>query len=92
MTTTTRCTDGPTVAVSWDEGLVLHEGDADWHPWDEAVYGSRPVAERPNYGGCYVGGDCTPEEPEGTEDGFSTCTGCNNDVWVGYKNEDKGDN
>ena len=36
---------GEEVAVSWDEGLVLHEGDADWHPWDEAVFGPRPGAD-----------------------------------------------
>ena len=30
------------IAVSWDEGLVLHAGDADWHPWDESVYGPYP--------------------------------------------------
>ena len=37
---------GEEVAVSWDEGLVLHEGDAAWHPWDEAVFGPRPGADR----------------------------------------------
>lgn len=30
------------VGVDWENGLVLHEGDAEWHPWDEAVYGDRP--------------------------------------------------
>lgn len=36
-----NCSGGAEVAVSWDEGLVLHEGDADWHPWDTEIYGER---------------------------------------------------
>jgi hypothetical protein len=36
-------THGQEVGVDWDDGLVLHENDADWHPWDVAVYGPRPV-------------------------------------------------
>lgn len=34
-----ECTGGSEVAVSWTEGLVLHEGDADWHAWDPEIYG-----------------------------------------------------
>lgn len=34
-----ECTGGDEVAVSWTEGLVLHEGDADWHAWDPEIYG-----------------------------------------------------
>lgn len=41
---------------------------------------------------CTTGPRFTPAEPLGTHDGFSTCTGCNNDVWVGYKNENEGEN
>ena len=37
---------GEEIGVSWEEGLVLHAGDADWHPWDEAVYGARPGNDR----------------------------------------------
>lgn len=32
---------GAEMAVDWVNGLVIHENDTDWHPWDEAVYGSR---------------------------------------------------
>lgn len=38
-----ECTHGAEVGVSWDEGLVLHEGDADWHPWDASVYGDHEI-------------------------------------------------
>ena len=34
----------PEVGISWDEGLVLHEGDTEWHPWNapspEDLWGS----------------------------------------------------
>lgn len=33
---------GAEVGVDWIGGLVLHENDAEWHPWDEAIYGPRP--------------------------------------------------
>lgn len=33
---------------------------------------------------CAVGLSHTPDHPEGTSDGLATCTGCANDVWVGY--------
>lgn len=36
---------GVEVAVDWSSGLVLHEGDAEWHPWDEAEYGPRPARD-----------------------------------------------
>jgi hypothetical protein len=32
---------GAEVGVDWVNGLVIHEGDDDWHPWDEAVYGTK---------------------------------------------------
>ena len=35
---------GEEVGVDWASGLVLHEHDATWHPWDESVYGLRPGA------------------------------------------------
>lgn len=28
-----------------------------------------------------------PDQPEGTEDGFATCRGCGNDLWVGYETD-----
>ena len=31
---------GAEVGVDWVNGLVLHEGDAQWHPWNPAVYGT----------------------------------------------------
>jgi hypothetical protein len=36
---------GAEVAVDWMAGLVLHQGDTEWHPWDEAVFGVRPASE-----------------------------------------------
>lgn len=42
MTTKHACSGGAEVAVSWDEGLVLHEGDDEWHLWDTEVYGPLP--------------------------------------------------
>lgn len=38
---------GAEVGVDWVSGLVLHEGDADWHPWDETVYGPRRESDAP---------------------------------------------
>lgn len=38
-----ECTHGAEVAVDWETGEILHEGDADWHPWDESVFGERPL-------------------------------------------------
>lgn len=32
---------GAEVGVDWANGLVLHENDAEWHPWDNAVYGEK---------------------------------------------------
>ena len=34
---------------------------------------------------CAAGPRHTPEEPEGSADRLSTCTGCGNDVWVGER-------
>lgn len=36
-----NCTNDTEVAVDWQAGEILHEGDADWHPWDESVFGPR---------------------------------------------------
>jgi len=36
---------------------------------------------------CTAGPFHSPEHPEGTNDGLSTCTGCANDVWVGRRAE-----
>lgn len=33
---------------------------------------------------CAVGPSHSPDHPEGTSDGLGTCTGCGNDLWVGY--------
>ena len=35
------CAGGEEVAVDWVSGLVLHSGDVDWHPWDDALYGPK---------------------------------------------------
>ena len=37
------CKGGSEVGVSWDEGLVLHSNDEEWHPWDESVFGPLPI-------------------------------------------------
>ncbi|GAA3730247.1 hypothetical protein GCM10022239_03550 [Leifsonia bigeumensis] len=37
---------GAEVAVDWVNGLVLHEGDAQWHSWDEAIYGPVPEGDK----------------------------------------------
>ncbi|WOF23825.1 hypothetical protein N8K70_03855 [Microbacterium betulae] len=29
---------GAEVGVDWANGLVLHESDTEWHPWDPAIY------------------------------------------------------
>lgn len=42
MTAETACSGGDEVGVDWSCGLVIHEGDADWHPWDVAIYGEIP--------------------------------------------------
>lgn len=34
-------TCGEEVAVDWINGLVLHREDADWHSWDDSIYGER---------------------------------------------------
>ena len=34
---------GAEVGVDWVNGLVIHEGDTDWHPWDETLYGPCPL-------------------------------------------------
>lgn len=34
----TICENSTEVGVDWINGLVIHEGDADWHPWDPAIY------------------------------------------------------
>lgn len=32
---------GPEVGIDWVNGLILHELDSDWHPWDESIFGER---------------------------------------------------
>lgn len=44
-----------------------------------------PSAEAQAAWECATGPEHTPETPEGTEEGFSTCTGCANDIWVGVR-------
>lgn len=58
-----------------DEGRVLMLTDDDWTPSAEAQAAWE----------CATGPEHTPENPEGTEEGFSTCTGCANDIWVGVR-------
>lgn len=41
ITVVHRAEHGAEVGLDWTTGVVLHENDQDWHPWDEAVYGPR---------------------------------------------------
>lgn len=34
------------VGVDWVNGLVLHAGDSEWHPWDGSIYDPLPDRER----------------------------------------------
>lgn len=37
----TTCDHGEEVGVDWVNGLVLHERDSGWHPWNPAIYGDK---------------------------------------------------